>query len=204
MGAIAYVNVTGTSKNSAADADGGTKAYMQALTSGGTARTNPFAMDTAQTLGAGGMLNVADNAVSFKLGVPTIFTADAGTDTLTMTAGYHELANNDVLTLSNSGGALPAGLSAGTVYHVINAVAGTGAFQVSLTEGGSAVNITDAGTGTHTAIIPGQLTNASLITALDAVFADSDVLRFGADAAMTDYEDITDFTADDITAAVAI
>lgn len=74
------------------------------------------------------------------------FTADATTDTITSNA--HELANGDLVRLSNSGGALPAGLATGTDYYVLNTATNT--FKVSLTQGGAAVDITGAGTGTHT------------------------------------------------------
>ncbi|MEW6263390.1 MAG: phage tail protein [Thermodesulfobacteriota bacterium] len=75
----------------------------------------------------------------------TTFTADYTTDTLS-SAG-HGLNDSDVLRVSNSGGALPAGLSASTKYYVINKTTDT--YQLSTTLGGSAVNITDNGTGTH-------------------------------------------------------
>lgn len=75
----------------------------------------------------------------------TVFTADAGTDVIT-SAG-HGLSNGDAVVFSNSGGGLPAGLSANTFYYVINA--STDTFKVSTTLGGSAVDITGTGTGTH-------------------------------------------------------
>lgn len=73
----------------------------------------------------------------------TVFTA-ATTDTITSIA--HGLSNGDVLLLTTSG-TLPAGLSTVTPYYVINAAANT--FQLSATEGGAAVDITDTGTGVH-------------------------------------------------------
>lgn len=72
-------------------------------------------------------------------------TADAGTDKLALTA--HGLANGDRVFLSNSGGALPGGSAANRLYHVVGATAND--FQVSLTSGGAAIDITSAGTGTH-------------------------------------------------------
>lgn len=73
------------------------------------------------------------------------FTADAGTDVITSAA--HGRPDNSTIQVSNSGGALPAGLSADTTYYVINSTTDT--FKVSTTLGGAAVDITDAGTGTH-------------------------------------------------------
>lgn len=93
------------------------------------------------------------------------FTADAGTDVCTV-ASDHGLVNANIVTVTNSGGALPAGLSAGTNYYVISATATT--FKVSLTEGGGAVDITDAGTGTHT-----FHRHASIVTIDDVGVADT-------------------------------
>ncbi len=68
-------------------------------------------------------------------------------------------ATSDVVTLAQHGysdtqrvrvfstGTLPAGLSADTDYYVINAAGNT--FKLSTSSGGSAVDITDTGTGTH-------------------------------------------------------
>jgi len=72
------------------------------------------------------------------------FTA-ATTDIITSSS--HGLSNGDVITVA-SGTTLPAGLSASTYYFIIDA--DTNTFKVSLLIGGSAVDITDTGTGTHT------------------------------------------------------
>jgi microcystin-dependent protein len=56
--------------------------------------------------------------------------------------------DGDIVQLTNSGGALPSGFAAATVYYVIEATTTT--FKLSLTYGGSAVNGTTNGTGTHT------------------------------------------------------
>lgn len=73
----------------------------------------------------------------------TLFTA-AVTDVVT-SAG-HGLANGDVLILTTSN-TLPAGLSAGTAYYVRDTTTDT--FKLAATSGGSAIDITDTGTGTH-------------------------------------------------------
>jgi hypothetical protein len=80
------------------------------------------------------------------------FTATAATDIITSAA--HGLSNGTCIQVSNSGGALPGGLSASTNYYVINATTNT--FQVSTVPAGSAVNITSAGTGTHTYRLKGK------------------------------------------------
>lgn len=85
------------------------------------------------------------------------FTADASTNTLTSSS--HGLNNGEVINFDTSD-TLPGGLSkyleevdtfifdtVGETYYVINATTNT--FQVSTTHGGSAVDITSAGIGTH-------------------------------------------------------
>jgi hypothetical protein len=62
--------------------------------------------------------------------------------------GGHGLTTDFKITFSNVGGALPAPLTARTVYYVRVVDADT--IEVSLTAGGAAIDITDQGTGTHT------------------------------------------------------
>jgi|TARA_R110000824_G_scaffold135372_1_gene298668 hypothetical protein len=74
-------------------------------------------------------------------------TADASADTINK--GTDDgFADNDTVQFTNSGGALPAGLAAGTQYFVRDVATAT--LKVSETFGGSAVNITGTGSGTHT------------------------------------------------------
>lgn len=88
------------------------------------------------------------------------FTADDTTDVITITG--HGYANGDRIRVSNAGGALPAGLAADTTYFVLNVTANT--FQVSLSLNGAVVDITDAGTGTHTAFIEYELNRDYAVT----------------------------------------
>jgi hypothetical protein len=60
----------------------------------------------------------------------------------------HGYVAGDKLRFSTTG-ALPTGLTAGTYYYVISAGLGTDTFQVSATEGGSAVNTSGSQSGTH-------------------------------------------------------
>ena len=64
-----------------------------------------------------------------------------------ITSAAHGLSDGDCVTVA-SGTTLPAGLSASTYYYVINSATNT--FKLSTSPGGTAVDITDAGTGTHT------------------------------------------------------
>jgi microcystin-dependent protein len=77
------------------------------------------------------------------------FTVDVATDKL-LAAG-HNLQNNTVVMLDNSGGALPAELGTNTKYYVVNADVND--FELATTQGGAAIDLTDAGTGTHSAYL---------------------------------------------------
>ncbi len=77
------------------------------------------------------------------------FTA-ATSDLCTMANSVkHGFAAGDVVRFTTTN-TLPAGLAVNTSYYVIASGLTTTAFKVSATLGGSAVDITDTGTGTHT------------------------------------------------------
>src|SRR5262245_58532660 len=67
-------------------------------------------------------------------------TVNSGTDTLTATA--HGLSNGWIIRVSAA--SMPGGLSPATDYFVVGAAANT--FQLSLTSGGAAIDITSNGT----------------------------------------------------------
>lgn len=66
-------------------------------------------------------------------------------NTLTLATG-HGLFNGQLVTVSTTT-TLPAGLTADTLYYIV--ARAEGAVSFALTPGGSAVTISDAGTGTH-------------------------------------------------------
>ena len=70
-----------------------------------------------------------------------------GTDVFTLTA--HGLVNTNQVRFKSTE-VLPAPLVENQLYYIISATTDT--FKVSLTSGGSAVDILDAGSGTHTLI----------------------------------------------------
>lgn len=72
------------------------------------------------------------------------FTADSGTDFLSFA---DVPPNGSSVRVSNSGGALPAPLVAGTTYFIVSKTGNTA--KLSLTSGGSAINLTTNGTGTN-------------------------------------------------------
>jgi len=84
-------------------------------------------------------------AVNYVAGYAAAFTAANATEILTV--NQRTYTAGDKVRLSNSGGALPDGLSADTDYYVITVDGNT--FQLSLTSGGDAVTFDDDGTGTN-------------------------------------------------------
>lgn len=87
---------------------------------------------------------------------------DATADTIT--AAGHDLAASDPVRLSNSGGVVQSGLSVDLNYYA--KAPSTDALQVSLTDGGAAVDITatTAGTGTtFVGVIPPDIISALLL-----------------------------------------
>lgn len=78
-------------------------------------------------------------------------TFDATADTFTKVA--HTLTNGITLLFRTTGG-LPPELTAGNRYYTINVTADT--FQVSATQGGAAINLSTAGTGTTTCYVGGE------------------------------------------------
>ena len=102
------------------------------------------------------------------------FTTDFGTDEK-LDIATNGLTNNERVTVSSST-TLPAGLSNKVVYYVVNA--STNDFELSLTESGTAVNITDNGTGTHTARVwtTATLVNKGVSTPNQNVIVDDDIV----------------------------
>ena len=73
------------------------------------------------------------------------FVVNPATDIFTAT-GHNYTNGTRLNVLIASGTLLPAGLAANTIYYARDVATDT--FKVSLTDGGAAVNVTDAGTGT--------------------------------------------------------
>jgi len=85
--------------------------------------------------------------LTFTAGYTASLVADATANTLTARSFGKVWSAGDVVRLSNSGGAPPAPLKIKTDYFVVNPAGAT--FQVSATSGGSAIDLTDAGTGNN-------------------------------------------------------
>lgn len=117
----------------------------------------PYAADTAPT----GWLNCDGSAVAlndyldlfevlnddnlaYGVGTAVAFTADDATDIFT--ASTHGLNDGDIVFV-RSAGTLPSGLTADTAYYVRDKTTNT--FKLSATAGGSAIDISTAGSGVH-------------------------------------------------------
>ena len=85
---------------------------------------------------------------SQRTGVVTITDTSPGVVSFTK----HGAANGTPVSFSTTG-ALPTGLVAGTQYYVVATAANT--FEVAATVGGTAINTSSAGSGTHTATFGG-------------------------------------------------
>ena len=93
---------------------------------------------------------VTDSSVKVEnaLDPQIIITCTVTTSSNTITALGHRLDDDDTVQFKTSN-TLPAGLALGTTYYVIGSNIDAGTFKVSTSAGGSAVNITNNGTGTH-------------------------------------------------------
>jgi len=99
---------------------------------------------TIQTVGVWDALSAGNSQGFFQIGstIAGVGTATASTDTIASFA--HGLANTDrVFVTAPSGTTLPTGLSLTTLYFVVGSA--TDSFQLSLTSGGAAVDITANG-----------------------------------------------------------
>lgn len=118
-------------------------------------RIIPFTFNTTQTMvvevGAGyfrfhtqGSTLIAGTPATYKVGGTATMTI-AAPAVVTLTG--HTYTNGDQITFTTTG-ALPTGLTVGTVYYVVNAATNT--FQVSATSGGTAITTTGTQSGVHT------------------------------------------------------
>lgn len=110
------------------------KAYIDGISINGGAPASTSVM---------GFLRASYNS-DVALGNCTITVASPAV--ITKTA--HGLTINDIVVFATTG-TLPTGLVAGTKYYVLSAGLTTDDFQVSLSAGGTAIDTTGAGSGTH-------------------------------------------------------
>jgi len=109
----------------------------------GQVSTNTFILYNSATRGA--------NAVATM----TIATTNVNTTSNTITSTAHGLVNGAELNYSNQGGASITGLTSGNDYFVVNKTNDT--FQLALTLGGNAIDISGTGNNSQTFASTGQL-----------------------------------------------
>lgn len=193
-GSITHIGVgdvsdPGTGTNYAGtEATGGSPAYArQAVAFGAAAsgqKTNSGALTFDVPAGSYGFLlffNASTGNSNTFLGYAPIngtvkgfgTTDSSGVTNNTISSSGHGLADNDRVQLFNVfAESLPAGLTEGTIYYVVNSTTDT--FKVSTTQGGVAVDITGQGESFFQKVIPetfasqGQITVAIGALTLDA------------------------------------
>ncbi len=80
--------------------------------------------------------------------VPVTCTISNGSPAIATKISHGLSIGDPVIFNISSGGSLPAGITAGTVYYVITAGYGANSFEFSTVPGGTAVNTSSAGSGT--------------------------------------------------------
>lgn len=122
------------------------RAIVKAAGGGGGGGGGDFGSSFGGGGGAGAQARTS--MVSVVASVDKTFApTDVNISTEFITLNAHGYAASQVVVFSSSG-TLPGGLTANTVYYIKAPTTNT--FQVSTTPGGSAVNLTTQGTGTHT------------------------------------------------------
>lgn len=117
--------------------------YFQIKTGGGVA--SGFNVNTAGTTSTLNLFDGVSSVVTISIASPAV-----------ITWANHNLLVGDPVVFQNSGGALPTGITAGTVYYVSSAGYTTGAFQIADTAahaiaGTNSINTSGSQSGTQTA-----------------------------------------------------
>lgn len=189
---LTFQGVTDTTTNAASIQHGGSvgAGLSKHLLSGSAVSAAATAQPTVVTLiDVVGFYRVTSvttttaQATTNTLGFGDTFTADAGTDTLTWTStanNPHNILTGTRVRLTTTT-TLPAGLALATDYYVIPITGGTTcklATSYANAVAGTAINITDAGTGTHTMsrLLP-RYTNGA---GLNAIFFNPAATAMGA------------------------
>lgn len=120
-----------------AGTDAATKDYVDGVGSSGASDASPTVKGIAR-LSSAPDVTIGTATISFASPAVVSFTA-------------HGLTVNDIVKFSTTG-TLPTGLTAGTSYYVISAGLTADTFRVSATQGGSAINTSFSGSGTHTLV----------------------------------------------------
>lgn len=92
----------------------------------------------------GGLVDVGFPLYRFSASTSDVLTI--GVDIVNSSQGAFD---DDTQVMLRTTGTLPAPLSDVTIYYVVNSTGGGTSIKLSLTQGGSAINITDTGSGSH-------------------------------------------------------
>jgi hypothetical protein len=101
-------------------------------------------------------VTVSGNSLLFTINSLNAVTAGTCTITIASPAVITKTAHGllaDTPVVFSTTGALPTGLTAGTIYYVLSSGLGADSFEVSTTVGGSAVNTSGSQSGTHTVTV---------------------------------------------------
>lgn len=110
------------------------------------------------------------------------FTADDMTDTCT--AASHGIYDGQKVTLSSTS-VIPAPLSTSTTYYVVGRTTNT--FQLSTTRGGSAINITSTGSGTHY-VTPTRLSVGNVFDSANSASGPASAVNYRYYSATLDFD----------------
>ena len=97
----------------------------------------------------GGIFNTASNGAVLSGCLSRICTVTIASPAVFTSTNYHGLTTGNIVRLQTTG-SLPTGLSTGTNYYVLSTGLTSVNFQLSLTNGGAAINTSGSQSGTHT------------------------------------------------------
>lgn len=113
---------------------------------------NPVTPDSTRAPERGDTLYWTEGSIDVLYGLVQMLTYTADTvNDLLVAAKPHDLLEGQVVEVWSIGGgaAPPAGLSANTAYYVVDLDPVTGNFSLATSAGGTKINLTGTGTGTH-------------------------------------------------------
>lgn len=125
------------------EVSGGATISLSTTGSGTIKALGPSSTSSTVFINRADVGNVTDNPALSQTFLP----ADVNTATDVITITNHGYSDGFSFRLSSTGG-LPGGLVAATPYYIVSSTANT--FKLSASSGGSAIDLTTAGTGVHT------------------------------------------------------
>lgn len=129
--------------------------YVWAISNGVTTGGLLSLSSTAPTMPSGYTYQKRIGSVrtDFVAGASSVVTISTGSPGVITWAAHGQIVGTPVVFTTT--GSLPTGLTVGTTYYIISAGFAAGAFEVSASPNGAAINTLSAGSGVHTATVPG-------------------------------------------------